>query len=133
MRSFEKIRQEIGVLDDKISAEEVELLEKKQAKKLWKEMKKNKVEECRDTVVAGCGFTQKAAAGSRSSEAEGDLFFVRVGSSLKKATEEGHKSFGQAKAPPRKRRAVVRVESAETQNFFFVSTLPAIESHGADK
>ena len=68
------MQQEIMVLDDRISAEEVELLKKKQAmKEVLKERRKTKVEVWRDTVVAGCGVTQKAPIGSRSSAAEGDL------------------------------------------------------------
>ena len=56
-------------LDDRISAEEVDLLEKKQAKEeVLKERRNTEMEEWwRDTVVAEGGVTQKAAAGSRSS------------------------------------------------------------------
>ena len=58
--------QEIRVLDDRISAEELDLLEKKQAKEeLLKERRSTEVEEWRDTVVTEGGVTQKAAAGSR--------------------------------------------------------------------
>ena len=58
----------------------MELLEKKQAmEELFKERRKTKVERWRDTVAAEGGVTQKAPAGSRSSEAEGDLFVSEVG------------------------------------------------------
>ena len=56
------------------------------------------------------------AAGSRSSEAEGDLLVSEVGV-LHKDTEKDQRSFGQVKAPPQNRRAVIRVESAETQYY----------------
>ena len=51
---------------------------------LLKERRKTQVDECRDTVVAEGGVIQKAAAGSRSSEAEGDLFVTEVGVCQKK-------------------------------------------------
>ena len=57
------------VLDDRISAEEVALLEKKQAmKELLKERRRTEVEGWRDTATAEGGVAQKAAAGSQSSE-----------------------------------------------------------------
>ena len=74
-------------------------------KELLKERRSTEVEECRSTVVAEGGVTQKAAAGSRSSETEGDLFVSEVGV-RQKDTEEGQEPFGQVKAPPQKRRAV---------------------------
>ena len=52
---------------------------------------------------------------------EGDLFTSKVGLH-QKGTEEGQESFGQVKAPPKRRRAEIRVESAETQDC--VSALP---------
>ena len=68
----EKFCQEIGVLDDRISAEEMELLEKRQAmEEPLKERRKTEVEEWRDTVVAEGGVIQKAAAGSRSFQSGG--------------------------------------------------------------
>ena len=62
----EKLCQRVRVLDDKISAEEWDLLEKKQA--MEELLKKGEVPKWRrgDTVVAEGGVTQKAAAGSRS-------------------------------------------------------------------
>ena len=57
-----------------------------------------------------------AAGGSRSSETEGDLLVFEEGV-FQKDTEEDQRSFGQDKAPPQKRRAVTRVESAETQDY----------------
>ena len=48
-------------------------------KEMLKERRSTQVEEWRDTVVAGCGVTQKAADGSRSSEAECDLLVSEVG------------------------------------------------------
>ena len=77
---------------------------------LLKERRKTQVDECRDTVVAEGGVIHKAAAGSRSSEAEGDLFVSEVGVH-QKDTEEGPESFGQVKPLPQKRRAAVRKES----------------------
>ena len=62
-----------------------------------------------------------AAAGSRRSETVGDLLLSEVGVLLRDS-EEDQRSFGQVKAPPQKRRAVIRVESAETQDY--VSALP---------
>ena len=67
------------------------------------------------------------APGSRSFEADGDLL-SEVGA-LHKDTKEDQKSFDKVKAP-QKRRAVVRVKSAETRRLC-VSTL-ADESHGAE-
>ena len=67
------------------------------------------------------GVTHKAATWSRSSEAECDLFVAEVGVH-QKDTEEGQESFGQVEAPPQQRRAVIRVESAGTQDY--VSALP---------
>ena len=58
------------------------MLERKQAvENLLKEWRNTEVEEWRVAVVAEGGVTQKAAAGSRSSEAEGDLFVSEAGSS----------------------------------------------------
>ena len=76
-------------------------------KELLKERRSTEVEECRSTVVAEGGVTQKAAAGSRSSETEGDLFVSEVGV-RQKDTEEGQEPFGQVKAPP---------QLAETQEY----------------
>ena len=68
------------------------------------------MEEWRDTVVAGSEVAHMAAAGSRSSEAKGDLLLseVRI---RRKDSEEDQRSFVQARAPPQIRRAVIRVES----------------------
>ena len=69
--------------------------ERKQAmKEFLTETRRRKVEGWRDTVAAECGFTQKQAAGSQSSEAEGDLSVSEVGVH-RKDTEEGQKSCGQ--------------------------------------
>ena len=70
----------------------------------------------RDTVVVGSGFALMAAAGSRSCKAEGDLFLSELGV-LQKDTEEDRTSFCQIKAPPEKRSAVIRVESADAQDY----------------
>ena len=60
----ERLCQDIGVLDDKISAEEMDLLEKKQAMdELLKERRGTDVEVWRDTVVAGSEVAQMATAG----------------------------------------------------------------------
>ena len=58
------------------------------------------MEEWRDTFVVEGG----AAAGSRSSEAKGDLFVSEVGV-YQKDTEEGQESFGQVKAPWQKKKS----------------------------
>ena len=57
-----------------------------------------------------------AVVGSRSSETKNDLLLSEVGV-LQKNMEEKQRSFGQDKAPPQTRRAVTRVESAETQDY----------------
>ena len=63
----------------KLMGLEVELLEKKQATKdLLKERRRTKVEGCRDTLASEDGILQKEATGSRSFEAEGDLFVRSV-------------------------------------------------------
>ena len=63
-------------------------------------------------VVAGSGVTQRAAAGSRSSDAEGDLCLSEVGVHQKDTEEDL-----LTKSRRRRRRAEVRVESAETQDY----------------
>ena len=74
------------------------------------------MEEWRDTVVAWREVAQKAAAGSRSSEAESDLLLSEVGV-LRRGSEEDQISSGQVKAPPQKRRAVIRVSVGEPRLF----------------
>ena len=60
----EKFCPEIRVSDDKISAEELDLLEKKQAmEELLNERRNTEVEAWRDTVVTGGEVAQMAAAG----------------------------------------------------------------------
>ena len=86
------------------------------------------MEECRGTVVAEGVFTQKATAGSRSSEAEGDLLVSEVGLH-QKDTEKDQKYCGHGKAP-QNRRAVIRARLAETQDH--VSAPPTDELHGAE-
>ena len=66
--------------------------------------------------------TQRTAAGSRSSDTEGDLLFFSDVKVLQEGTKEDQSFVGQVKAPPQKRRAVIRVESVETQDH--VSALP---------
>ena len=69
-----KILQEMRDLDERISVEEIDLLEKKQAMmELLTERRSTEVEEWKDTVVAGSGVTRMATAGSRNFETEGDL------------------------------------------------------------
>ena len=103
------------ILGRQISAKELDLLEKKQAmKELWKR-RKNELEGWRDTVVVGGEVAWMAAAWSRHSEAEGDLLVSEVGV-LQRDSEEDQRSFCQAEAPPQKRRAAKRVESAEAQD-----------------
>ena len=83
-----KIFQEIRDLDERISGEEIELLDQKQAmKEMLKERRCTEVEEWRDTFVAGGGVTRMAAAGSRGSETEGDLFLSEVGARQKDAED----------------------------------------------
>ena len=62
------------------------------------------MEEWRDTVVVVGEVTQRAAAGSPSSEAEGGLLVSEVGV-LQRDSEEDQRSFGQVKAPPQKRKS----------------------------
>ena len=63
-----------------------------------------------------------AAAGSRMFETEGDLLLSEVGV-VQKRIEEDQRSFGQDKARGRKWRAVIRVESAETQYYVSAHSL----------
>ena len=113
----ENIFQESRVLDERISAEEVDVLEKKQAmKELLKERSRTEVEEWKGAVATESGVAQKVAAGFRSSEAEGDLFLSEVGV-LQRDSEEDQRSFGQVKAPPQKINAVIRVEPVETRDY----------------
>ena len=55
-------------------------------------------------------------------------FVSEVG--VSKKSEEDQRSFGQVKALPQKRRAVIRVESAETQ--YYVSAPPLAGSIGVE-
>ena len=103
---------EVRVLDDKTS-EDLDLQEKKQTTEgLLKEVRNTEVEEWRGTVAVD-GVAQRAAAGSRSSRAEGDLLLSEVGV-LERDSKEEKRSFGQVKAPPQKRRAATRALLAET-------------------
>ena len=105
-------------MDERISAEETDLLEQKQAmKELSKERRSTEVEEWRDKAAAG-GITWRAVVWSRSSATEGGLLFVRSGSSSKD-TEEDQRSYGQVQ----KRRAAVRVESAEKRDYVSAEAL----------
>ena len=71
--------QEIKNLDEKISGEEMELLERKRIlEEMLKEERNAEVEEGRVTVIAGGGATRQSVAGSRSSEAEDDLLLADV-------------------------------------------------------
>ena len=74
--------------------------------------------ECRErnrTIIQRT-LTGKARMNAFKDETEGDLLSSEVGV-LKKDTEEDQRSIGQDMAPPQKRRAVIRVESAETQDY----------------
>ena len=72
--------QEIGNLDEKISGEETELLERKLVLvEISKEGWIAEVKAGRVKVTAGGGVTPKAVAGSRSSEAEVEPFSADVG------------------------------------------------------
>ena len=77
---------------------------------------RRKIEGTDDTVAVG-SVTRMTAGGSgpRSSEKEGDFLQCEVGV-RQKDTEEEQRSLGQVVAPPQKRRAAIRVESAETQD-----------------
>ena len=69
-------------MDERISAEEVDLLEKKLAMAgLLKERSRTEVEEWKGAVATESGVAQKVAAGFRSSEAEGDHFTPDAGGS----------------------------------------------------
>ena len=89
---------EIRISYYRISAEEWDLLENKQAmEELLKERRNTEVEEWRDTVVAEGGVTHKATVGSRSSEVEGDLFVFEV---------VVHQNVtGQVEAPPQMKKS----------------------------
>ena len=87
-----QIFQEIKDLDETISGEEMELLEKKRILEEWlKEGRNAEVEEGRVTVAAGGGVTRQAAAGSRNSEAEFELWRPRIGTA-QVGMERLHKS-----------------------------------------
>ena len=91
---LEKIVKKLGFWD---------FLEKKANDGGALEGKKNTdVEEWVDAVVVEGEATRKAPTGSRSSQAECDLFVVEVGVH-QKDTEECQESFGLIKAPPQKR------------------------------
>ena len=89
---------------ERISAEESDLLEKKQAmQELLKDRRSTEVEEWCLTVVAGSGVTRVAVVGSRSSATEADLS-VSDAEVLQKDTEADQRSVGQVKAPPQKKK-----------------------------
>ena len=70
---------ELRDLDEKISGDEMELLERKRMVELLKEGRNGEVvEEGRVTVTAGGGVTRQAVAGSRCSEAEVELRLADV-------------------------------------------------------
>ena len=126
MERNQKLMGEVVQLREHICQEilSLGLQEKKQAvKELLKERRKTKVEEWRDTVVAGSGVAREVAVGSRSSEAEGNLFLSEV-EALREDMEENQKSFGHFEAPPQKRRAVIRKEQE------YVSALPLMNHLG---
>ena len=114
-----KLFQEIRVLDDRISAEEVELLEKKkeeeEMRELWSQRRRTKVEGWRDTDAEG-EVTERAASGSQSSKAEVGHSNVPEAVASWKCTGRNQMSAGYVKAQPQKKRAVARTESAETQD-----------------
>ena len=74
-----KIFQAIRDLDERISFEEIDLLEKKQVmEEMLKGRRSTDVGEVRDTVIVVSGVTRMAVAGSRRSKTQGDLSpFVR--------------------------------------------------------
>ena len=90
----EKCREKFSKdLVDRISAEEVELLEKKVMREMLTERRRTKVKGWRDTDAAEGGVTQKAASGSQSSKAE--VGYSDVLRLVGRAREEGHqKSAG---------------------------------------
>ena len=74
-----KMFQEVRDLDEKISGEEIGLLEKNQIlDKKQIQRRSAETDEGRDPVVAGSGVTRRAVAGSRSFEREGDLRLADV-------------------------------------------------------
>ena len=88
-----KMLQEIRDSDERISGEEIALLEKKQVmQEMWKERRSTEFGGRRDTVVVGIGVTWMAVACSRSSKTEGHLLLSEVGV-LQKDMEEDQRSF----------------------------------------
>ena len=101
--------QEIGVLDDRVWAEEVELLEKKHAmKELLKERRRTKVEGWRDTVAAEA-LLRRQQLGLKAPKRELTIPEVSEVGVHWKDTEQ----VRNVEAPPQ-RRVVVRKEWAET-------------------
>ena len=129
-------------MDERISIEEIDLLEKKQVmKEMLKERRSTEVEEWRDTVVAGSGHSDGscwvsklrnggwASLGLEAPKRRVGLLVSEVGA-LQKDTEGDQKSLGQVMASPQKRRAVIRVESAEMQDYV---SAPSLTSHLDEK
>ena len=85
-------------MDERISVEEIDLLEKKLAmKEPLKERRSTQVEEWRETqMCAGGGATQMGATGSRTSETECDLL-LSEGRALQKDAEEDQRSLWHQK------------------------------------
>ena len=115
-KNREKFCQEIKDLDDRISAEEVELLDKKkEMRELVQERRRTKVEGWRDTDAAEGEVAQKAAFRSQNSEAE-------VGySNVPEAEVSWHggrpEFCWQFISAPQKKRVVAQNESGETQDY----------------
>ena len=71
------------------------------------------LEEGRDTVIAGRECHSDDGSWVSHFRNGGWISFNVKWESVPKGTEEDQRSFGQVKAPLQKRRAVIRVESAE--------------------
>ena len=78
---------------------------------------RRKRKETDESVAVGGGVTRMTAAGARGVEKEGAPIKCGV-EGRPKDTEEEQSPLSQAKASPQNRRAVIRVESAETQDYW---------------
>ena len=97
-------------------------------KELLNERRSTEVEEVRDTdVVVGSGVTRMAADGSRSSDSEGDLLFVRSGSSSKRYRDTVAAGSGVT------RRAADGSRSSETEGDLFFLSHVGVRRKGAEE
>ena len=115
----EKLFEEISFfLDDRVSAEELELFEKREdMEEILKERWRTNAEEWRVSDAVRSGVTCKAASGSQSSMAEVGLSDEPEVGVNRKGKLEDQSFVCSVEASQKKRRAVIRKESAETQDF----------------